>query len=723
MQEPSVLDYLKSKLNPWSRETLELPAQDGESPTQADEQPPVESASPAVRSAPWRPILAVGFAILGQSFLEPPGVQTVPALAFYFISLLLLAWMVLRGEWKMPRLRKSDPVEDPGVFRYLSFVLAFVFALVAFVLFGENSFFGLFAFGENQFNFFNTLAWGLSIALFVYSLWLPKFTLRERLRQAHEFLTRGSWAIQVTPWLLLLVFIWSLAAFYRFSDLTSIPPEPFSDHAEKLLDVYDLSQGQTKTFFERNTGREFFQMYLTLAVATVFGTGLSFLSLKLGTALAGFFTLPYVYLLGKELFNKRVGLLALAFTAIAYWPNVISRVGLRFPLYPLFAAPALYYLIRGLRTNSRNDFILSGLFIGLGLHGYSSFRFLPIFAVVILLLYLLHHWRNVQVRQQVILFSVVLNLAAFLAFLPLLRYSLDRPEFVIYRAMTRLSSAEVPLPGEPLAIFFDNLKNAMLMFNVDNGQIWVHSVTERPALDMISAAFFALGFLLLLLRYLHHRDWRDLFLVLSIPMLLMPSALSLAFPGENPSLNRASGAYITAFIIVAFALDSLYKSLKKVGWRKSALALLAFLFAVSAFQNYDLVFDKYYSRFRYSIWNTSDIANVANAFHTAGNPLENAWVVAYPHWVDTRLVGVMLDDPTYDPVLWPDQIGDTLYYPGNKIFFVKQNDFESLELLRAVYPAGSLSYYRAAPDLVGKDFWVFSVPDTLIMPETDFSTP
>ncbi|MFO7585339.1 MAG: glycosyltransferase family 39 protein, partial [Anaerolineales bacterium] len=498
MQEPSVLDYLKSKLNPWSRETLELPAQDGESPTQADEQPPVESAPPAVRPAPWRPILAVGFAILGQSFLEPPGVQTVPALAFYFISLLLLAWMVLRGEWKMPRLRKSDPVEDPGVFRYLSFVLAFVFALVAFVLFGENSFFGLFAFGENQFNFFNTLAWGLSIALFVYSLWLPKFTLRERLRQAHEFLTRGSWAIQVTPWLLLLVFIWSLAAFYRFSDLTSIPPEPFSDHAEKLLDVYDLSQGQTKTFFERNTGREFFQMYLTLAVATVFGTGLSFLSLKLGTALAGFFTLPYVYLLGKELFNKRVGLLALAFTAIAYWPNVISRVGLRFPLYPLFAAPALYYLIRGLRTNSRNDFILSGLFIGLGLHGYSSFRFLPIFAVVILLLYLLHHWRNVQVRQQVILFSVVLNLAAFLAFLPLLRYSLDRPEFVIYRAMTRLSSAEVPLPGEPLAIFFDNLKNAMLMFNVDNGQIWVHSVTERPALDMISAAFFALGFLLLL---------------------------------------------------------------------------------------------------------------------------------------------------------------------------------------------------------------------------------
>ena len=72
------------------------------------------------------------------------------------------------------------------------------------------------------------------------------------------------------------------------------------------------------------------------------------------------------------------GLFALLFAGIGYWPNVISRVGLRFPLYPLFVAPTLYYLLRGLRTRNRNDFILSGLFLGLGLHGYSPIRILPI---------------------------------------------------------------------------------------------------------------------------------------------------------------------------------------------------------------------------------------------------------------------------------------------------------------------------------------------------------
>jgi hypothetical protein len=64
-----------------------------------------------------------------------------------------------------------------------------------------------------------------------------------------------------------------------------------------------------------------------------------------------------------------VGLLAFVLMGIGYWPNVISRVGLRFPLYPLFAAPTLFFLIRGLGTRNRNDFIFAGLFLGLGLHG------------------------------------------------------------------------------------------------------------------------------------------------------------------------------------------------------------------------------------------------------------------------------------------------------------------------------------------------------------------
>ena len=61
------------------------------------------------------------------------------------------------------------------------------------------------------------------------------------------------------------------------------------------------------------------------------------------------------------------------------------------------------------------------------------------------------------------------------------------------------------------------------MFNFDDGEIWVHSVTHRPALDIISAALFVIGVVLVLVRYIRNRHWLDLFLLVSIPLLLMPS--------------------------------------------------------------------------------------------------------------------------------------------------------------------------------------------------------
>lgn len=706
MEEPSVLDYLKAKLTPWSHEKIEIPSAEDE-PLQASpaRELPLPGKSDSRKPLPWRALLALALAIVAQFFLEPPAVLVPLAAFLYALSLGFLAWAAYAGEWAFPRLREENPAADPGQFRGISLIAAVVSSALAFIFFLLE---------DNRFTSLNLFFWLAAIALFVHGLWLSDGkSLSVRFDDLRGFFARREWVIPVTRWTLLLLAVWGLALFFRFSEIDTVPAQPFSDHAEKLLDVYDLTQGQHKVFFERNTGREFLQFYLTAFVAWLFGTDLSFLSLKIGTALIGFLTLPYIYLLGKEVGNKRIALFALAFAAIAYWPNVISRVGLRYPLYPLFAAPVLFYLLRGLRTQNRNDFIMAGLFLGLGLHGYSPFRFVPIAVLIIFGVYLLHQ-RAPELRQQVLMMLSLVIFASTLVFLPLLAYGLQNPGAVAYRSLTRLAETERAFPGPPLEIFFENLKSALLMFNYDNGNVWVHSVTMRPALDVISAALFALGFFMLLARYLSRRDWRDLTLLLGIPLLLMPSVLSLAFPSENPALNRAGGAYVIVFVMLAFALDGVFTGIRRAGWRVLASTLVTALFLVSVVLNYGLVFERYASQFRSAIWNTSDISAQVNAFELAGNSRYNAWVLPYPHWVDTRLVGVMLGDPTYDPVLWPDQVGDTVYRAGNKLFFIKQDDFDSLTLLRQVYPQGALSYYRAAPDLLGKDFWVFSVPDNSI---------
>ena len=233
-------------------------------------------------------------------------------------------------------------------------------------------------------------------------------------------------------------------------------------------------------------------MYWTLLMSWIFGTGLSFLSLKIGTVLIGLLTLPYMYLLGKEVASRRVGLLALILTGVGYWPNLIARIGLRFPLYPMFVAPLLFYLIRGLRTRNRNDFILSGIFLGLGLHGYSPFRIVPLLVVAAFVLYVLHA-QSARARWEFVIWLAIAAVTSLLIFLPLLRYATENPDSFSYRALTRLEGIEQPLPGPWLVVFVSNTWNALRMFNWNNGGIWVHSVPDRPALDVVTGALFLAG--------------------------------------------------------------------------------------------------------------------------------------------------------------------------------------------------------------------------------------
>ncbi len=264
------------------------------------------------------------------------------------------------------------------------------------------------------------------LPVLVWGFWLPGEGIRLLWTRLKAFIQGDAWQVKVSRLTLLVLVMVAVIGFFRIYNLTGVPSEPTSDHAEKLLDVYDVSQGLTHIFFPRNTGREADQMYLTLVVSWIFGTGLSYLSLKIGTVICGLATLPYMYLLGKEFGGKRVGLLAVFFTGIAYWPNIISRFGLRFPLYPLFVAPTLYYLLRGLRTRNRNDFIISGLFLGFGLHGYTPMRIVPIVVVIAVGLYLLHSQSKGN-RKQAIIWLIILALVSFIVFLPLARYWVDNP--------------------------------------------------------------------------------------------------------------------------------------------------------------------------------------------------------------------------------------------------------------------------------------------------------
>lgn len=703
--EATVLDLYKSATKDWAsffrfiaslwsarrREEFSQSVGHEAETLEAFEEAPIKISAPinAQNALPFKTLLALLAALIGQLAAEPPNRFGAIAVAFYLAAFGLAMWAYRVGEWRVSALPTLWRRIDPFSYKLIPLVLAVFFGVLSFI-----------DFGGNLFNWHNTTAWILSIVLLCYSLWIK--TPKENLTDSQS---NGKWQKRAYSAALILVFGIGLA--FRLYLLFGVPNEPFSDHAEKLLDVYGITQGSPFVFFERNTGREAFQMYWTLLILTIFKTGFTYNSLKLGTILLGILTMPYVYLLGKEYGGKRVALFALLLFGIAYWPNVISRIGLRFPLYPLFFAPTFYYLIRGLRTQTRNDFIWAGIFLGLGLHGYSPFRIVPLFVALTVGVYTLHA-RTKQDRQQALGWLLITTLVSLFVFMPLLRYGIENPQGISYRALTRLVGEEDSAPNSATQIFFSNLYKGLLTFNWDNGGIWVHSIVYRPALDLISAALFALGVLLILLRYIKNRDWRDLILLLSIPMLIMPSVMSLAYPAENPSLNRTGAAAVTGLLFAALALDGfissfgLEKRRQGLGW-----GIALFLVLGAMYFNYDLVFHKFANQYRLAAWNTSDMAKVIKDFENQYGELDTAWIVPVAYWVDTRLPADWLGLPEANFAKWQEDLPQTLEIPAPKLFIYKDDDFETGEILRALYPNGKLTRYTSeTPD---RDFYVFLV--------------
>jgi hypothetical protein len=719
-REPTVLDYIKSLFKgkplqvPPSQEIVQPPQQTEQElpegyqeqtqagPGTAVEQPPAQTKPETLAARlrlPWLSFLALFIALVAQVSLQPRANRSwVAGAILYLLAAGLVVWSAWKGEWHIAELPEAvEHAEDYRVrarWLYISLPLS----LAAFLTLGGN-----------RFTTLNVLLWVLAVITTILAFWQGELPFRGWWRWLKDH-WRLPWRPSISGWGLLVAVSAIVVVFFRVYRLSQVPPEMVSDHAEKLLDIWDVLHGQTSIFFPRNTGREAIQMYLTAGIIDVLHTGYTYISLKIGTVFIGLLTLPYLYLLGKELGSRRVGLLAALFAGIAYWPNVISRVGLRFPLYPLFVAPAMYYLIRALRSSRRNDFILAGVALGIGLHGYTPIRILPILIVIGVGIYLLHRQAKGK-RLQVISGLLVLVLVSLILFLPLLRFALEYPTIFDLRAFSRLGTAERLLPGSAMLIFLKNLWNASVMFFWSDGQIWVHSVTNSPALDFVSAGLYFLGVVLLLVRLIRQRTWQDLFLLLSVPLLMMPSILSLAFPDENPALNRAAAAFIPVFLIVAIALDGLMNTIERrtSNWAGSRIAwgVTTVLVIISGLQNYDLVFNQYHRAYELSSWNTSEMGKVIRGFGDLYGSTDTAYVVPYPYWVDTRLVGINAGVPTRDFAIPPDQISLTLNDPRPKMFLVNLDDVDNLALLRQLFPQAAVSTYASK---VGKNFEIYLVP-------------
>jgi hypothetical protein len=385
--EPSVLDFVKSLLTPWRGKPIPIPPAERKVEAQLspeDRPAPIEDAqamdsgltpvqvipdtpqveartvsmeipqtipsgvievvseatpTPATTSLsaalPWRGLVALGLALMAQLALEPrTNRDWLFGALLYGLAVVWLIYSARKGDWQAAVLPEAETrTPEPIKLRIVAFLVSLPLIMLAFL-----------AFGDNRFTSLNLALWILAFICLIWSLW-QGFPSLSDIWQGFRAGLRLPRNVTISGWTLLVLACVLMVIFLRVYRMNEVPPEMVSDQAEKLLDVNDVLNGQWSIFFPRNTGREPFQFYLTGAISQLFDTGISFTSLKIGTILLGLITLPYIYLLGKEVGNQRAGLFAATFAGISYWGNVVSRIGLRFALYPVFVAPTLYYLI------------------------------------------------------------------------------------------------------------------------------------------------------------------------------------------------------------------------------------------------------------------------------------------------------------------------------------------------------------------------------------------
>ncbi len=553
--------------------------------------------------------------------------------------------------------------------------------------------------------------------------------------RARRFSLRGDLLTLMTLVLILIV-----GASFRFDQIDSAPPEMISDMVVNIVDAYRIHLGEHyPIFLSNNGGREPIQLFLLAFVSGLQGFHFDRTTLVLVTAMESFLTLPVMFCFAVEVFGKHrrrqallVGLLATALLAVSYWHVVLARQGLRIPLSPLFTALSAVFFARALRHNRRSDFILAGITLSLGLYSYKSLRMLPLVYVICVAISLLLRRYSWRMRASYLVNLAVLSFVAGIVFLPMLHFWIEEPYEFTQRATTRMFGDQPTTDAERLdllresgATFLSNIRSALLMFHHTHDNTWVSAIPGRPALDPVSGAFLILGAAAWLGLLARERDPVYWFVPVLFFVMLLLTALAIAFPIEVPSLQRASGAIPPAYVIAALPLAILcrqfYQALPRTLGFAVAVGFALAVIASSYHYNRDLYFGDFMENYHNSAQNHSEAGQILRGFAESDGAYGNAFIISSPHWWDHRAVGVEAGAIRWDnSIVELERLPQYIRHGSQRadayqlqpeldlLFFFAPRNEAAPPLLRQWFPAGRQLEIRQEP--AQKTFFIYRVP-------------
>lgn len=363
---------------------------------------------------------------------------------------------------------------------------------------------------------------------------------------------------------LALTLIMLLAVFLRFYQLEVIPVGIDGDQGADGFGAKRILSGEEYPVFLSNRwGAPPMQTYL---VALSFALwGISLWAIRFASALVGVLTIPVLFWLAKELFPTAedspslVAILSAFWIGTSYWHITFSRAGQDPATLPLFSATAMYFLWRGVRSEKRWPFLVSGVLLGATLYGYRAARFLPIFLIILFGRWLLS---DAAFRQRHLANVALLAMAAAVTCTPLAVYAAVHPEvFFALEQHVFVLDPEVGR-GIPVRDFVESLALTMGMFSFVGDRAPVWNPAGRPVLDPIASVAFLIGLAVAALR------WRSSsygFVLLWFLIMALPGAFTFE---HVPSFTRGIGALPALCLLAAIGVASVKNWLEtRIPWR------------------------------------------------------------------------------------------------------------------------------------------------------------
>lgn len=356
-----------------------------------------------------------------------------------------------------------------------------------------------------------------------------------------------------------LLIIFTSSFFLRFFYLEKFPLQMNVDEISNLYDGYSIAEtggdrwGMKTPVILRGFGDFDYRppLYAWMVAGTIKLFGYSDFAARFPSAVFGFLSLVFVYLVSLKVAGRLFALLTLLLVSLSPWQLLFSRIGVESAVLPGFLLILAIFLWLKAKENkySYHHIVYAGFVTGFGVNAYQASK------LVFFLLTILLAWDIFRNADQKIKKIFLFGFVALIGALPQVMAALLYPEHFVSRAHGTMMSFSLSA-GYFFSLVENGWRNISPNFLFFMNGIYNNLTVSR--LLPVEVLFFYTGLFSLLVIFR-----KDILRPAYFYYLLFISIIPAALTVDNPHALRASCLIVLLPLVTASGILFIYQKIKK----------------------------------------------------------------------------------------------------------------------------------------------------------------